>query len=73
MFLLSLETPLPGWPWPQLPALGRMLGVGCLDEEDVNVCQGHQQVLPCGWLPIRTLPGLLSRKRHTIHSCPPLC
>lgn len=46
-------------PQPQLPALGRILGVRCLDEEGINACQGHQQVLPCGWLPIRPLPRLL--------------
>lgn len=46
-------------PQPQLPALSWLLRVGCLDEEGVNACQGHQQVLPCGWLSIRPLPHLL--------------
>lgn len=48
------------------PALGWLLRVGCLDEEGVNACQGHQQVLPCGWLSIRPLPRLLLEGHYEV-------
>lgn len=57
IFASSGDTSAP--PQPQLPALSRLLRVRCLDEEGINACQGHQQVLPCGRLPIRPLPRLL--------------
>lgn len=56
--LLALGDPS-ALPPPQLPALRRLLGVRRLNEEGIDACQGHQQVLPCGWLPIRPLPRLL--------------
>lgn len=48
------------------PALSRLLGVGCLDEECVDACQGHQQVLPCGWLPIWPMPCLLPEGHYEV-------
>lgn len=48
------------------PALSRLLGEGCLDEEGVDACQRHQQVLPCGWLPIRPLPCLFSKEHSKV-------